>query len=341
MRKVKIKKEMGERMNKLELAYCNECEDLVEYDISEEEITEQYKGETISYYFEIGKCKCCSSEVATDIEYNSRKSEKKISAYKRVKGIIELDEITEILRKYDVGKETLAEIAGFGKVTIKRYYDGFIPAKEYSDVLVKMLNDEEYFIECVRNNKGSLKEVAYNKIITRYGQIMALKDSKIDQNANYIVTRMEEVTPLALEKLLYFANGVNYARNGKRLIDEECQAWQHGPVYPVVYNKYKKYGYKPIDNGIDSRHGCMLSLLSEDELQVLDLVISTFGLFAPKMLEQISHSQTPWLEKRTGYAHGEAGKEVIDEDTVRGYYVANELSTKMAIMQYIMRNVER
>ena len=65
--------------------------------------------------------------------------------------------------------------------------------------------------------------------------------SKIDQIANYIVTHMGEVTPLALEKLLSFSNGVNYAVNGEQLIFEDNQAWAHGPVYPQMYNKYKKF----------------------------------------------------------------------------------------------------
>ncbi|RGI43705.1 hypothetical protein DXB43_09805 [Roseburia sp. OM04-10BH] len=41
---------------------------------------------------------------------------------------------------------------------------------------------------------------------------------------NYIITNLGEVPPLALEKLLAFSNGVNYALNGKRLLLEECQA---------------------------------------------------------------------------------------------------------------------
>ena len=102
--------------------------------------------------------------------------------------------------------------------------------------------------------------------------------------ANYIITHLGEVTPLALEKLLAFSNGVNYALNGEQLIWEESQAWAHGPVYPQIYNKYKRYGYKPIDDGIYSTHGCMLSKLTEKEINAIDMVINTFGLYSPKTL---------------------------------------------------------
>jgi uncharacterized phage-associated protein len=323
-------------MENLKLAYCNECEDLVKFDIYEELFEEEFKGETISYKFRVGKCKCCNSEVATDIDYNSRKSKAKIEAYKRKIGIIDLNEISEILEKYDIGKENLANIAGFGKVTIKRYYDGFIPSGEYSETLFRILREEEYFMGLVEEHKEKLKDVAYKKIISRYERLAEISSSKIDQIANYIITHIGEVTPLALEKLLSFSNGVNYALNGKQLIFEECQAWAHGPVYPQMYNKYKSFGYKPIDDGIYSTHGCMLSKLSAEEIKAIDLVIGTFGLYSPKILERISHSQEPWKEKRIGYKEDEAGREVIEEASIKMFYTNHELNSEESIMKYIM-----
>lgn len=323
-------------MDNLRLAYCNECEDLVEYDICDEWIEEEFRGEIIRYEYKIGKCKNCKCEVSTDIDYNSRKSKVKMEAYKRKIGLIDLNGISEILEKYDVGKETLADIAGFGKVTIKRYYDGFIPSKEYSDMLLKILSDETFFMKLVEENQGKLKDVAYRKVMSRFERLMEIGCSKIDQIANYIITHMGEVTPLALEKLLAFSNGVNYALNGNQLIDEECQAWAHGPVYPQIYNKYKKYGYKPIDNGIFSTHGCLISKLAKEEINAIDLVIKTFGLYSPKILERISHSQKPWIEKRIGYQGDEAGREVIDEDSVKSFYIDHKLNSEEEIIKYIM-----
>lgn len=323
-------------MENLKLAYCNKCEDLVEYDVHEEYIKENFKGEIIKYKFKVGRCRYCNNEVAVDIDYNCRKSKEKIEAYKRKIGLIDLNQISEILEKYNIGKETLADVAGFGKVTIKRYYDGFIPSREYSEVLFKILNDEQYFIGLVEEHKNKLKDIAYRKVISQYDRLIKMGGSKIDQIANYIVTHMGEVTPLALEKLLSFSNGVNYAVNGEQLIFEDNQAWAHGPVYPQMYNKYKKFGYKPIDNGIYSTHGCVLSKLTDSEISVIDLVINTFGLFSPKTLENISHSQEPWREKRIEYKDDEAGQEVIDQESIKAFYIKNNLNSQENIMKYIM-----
>lgn len=327
-------------MTKMKLAYCSECEDLVEFTEQEEIIEETYKGEPVRFSFRTGRCKECGHEVAADIDYNSRRSEEKIKAYKRAKGIIQQEEIEEILEKYDVGKEGLALIAGFGKATIKRYFAGYIPAKEYSDILNRFLNDEEYFYNQVETHKNQLKENAYERLAVRISRLKEISNSKMEQVVNYIITNLEEVTPLALEKLLAFSHGVNYALNGGRLLSEECQAWQHGYVYPAVYNKYKKYKFNPIDSGISSTHGCMLSQLSDDEIRAIDLVIKTFGFYSPKTLEKISHSQTPWMEKRVGYGDDEPGNETVDESSLKKFFVEHQLNTEEKIMSYIADTIK-
>lgn len=51
-----------------------------------------------------------------------------------------------------------------------------------------------------------------------------------------------EITPMKLQKLLYFAHGWFLAFNNRPLINEECQAWQFGPVFNSVYHEYKNFG---------------------------------------------------------------------------------------------------
>ena len=61
-------------MDKMNLAYCNECEDLVEFTEQEEIVEEYYRGELVRFRFKVGRCKECGHEVATDIDYNTRRS---------------------------------------------------------------------------------------------------------------------------------------------------------------------------------------------------------------------------------------------------------------------------
>lgn len=70
-------------MTIIEIAYCNTCENLIDFTISDETIEEDFKGKRIVYPFIVGRCKLCGSEVATDIDYNFRKSNAKWKAYKK------------------------------------------------------------------------------------------------------------------------------------------------------------------------------------------------------------------------------------------------------------------
>ena len=80
----------------------------------------------------------------------------------------------------------------------------------------------------------------------------------------------------------------------------------------------------------------MLSKVSKEERKAIDMVIKTFGLYSPKTLEIISHSQTPWIEKRIGYRADQACNEVIDEESIKKFYLENELNSEKQILSYIM-----
>ena len=68
-------------MNNSEYGYCNNCGDLVRFEVEKEHIEETFHGKKIDYYFKVGRCADCGSELATDIDYNTRKSKAKIDAY--------------------------------------------------------------------------------------------------------------------------------------------------------------------------------------------------------------------------------------------------------------------
>lgn len=54
------------------------------------------------------------------------------------------------------------------------------------------------------------------------------------------------LTPLKLQKILYFAQGWSFVWDNKPLFAETFEAWQYGPVNPKIYNYFKKYGRNEI-----------------------------------------------------------------------------------------------
>lgn len=84
-----------------------------------------------------------------------------------------------------------------------------------------------------------------------------------------------------------------------------------------------------------------MSKLSDDEKKAIDLVIKTFGVYSPKTLELINHSQEPWIEKRIGYKNNEPSNEVIDEMSLKKIFVDYQLNTEENIISYIMNTIKQ
>ena len=68
-----------------DMAYCANCEDLVDFSVQDEIIEENFRGKQIRYPFQTGRCKCCRNEVPTDLVYNDRKANAKWKACTEVR----------------------------------------------------------------------------------------------------------------------------------------------------------------------------------------------------------------------------------------------------------------
>jgi uncharacterized phage-associated protein len=59
--------------------------------------------------------------------------------------------------------------------------------------------------------------------------------------------RDRKIDLLKLQKLLYCAHGWYLVfTGGKRLLNEQPQAWKYGPIIPSVYHEFKHFGTDPI-----------------------------------------------------------------------------------------------
>jgi len=130
------------------------------------------------------------------------------------------------------------------------------------------------------------------------------------------------ISNLKLQKLLYYADAWHLANYGKPLIEEDFQAWVHGPVIPALYGDYKHFSWQPIERPDldESTYVQIRSHLDTRILGLLDTVVdSYFGLSAYE-LEKMTHSELPWRTARMGLADDEPSSAVISKDSMRDYY---------------------
>ncbi|MEL6913652.1 MAG: type II toxin-antitoxin system antitoxin SocA domain-containing protein [Pseudomonadota bacterium] len=68
--------------------------------------------------------------------------------------------------------------------------------------------------------------------------------------ANYILIVRQhfgyQTTQLELQKLLYFCHGLYLVRFNEALVEGYFEAWDHGPVHPLIYREFRDFGSMPI-----------------------------------------------------------------------------------------------
>ncbi len=104
------------------------------------------------------------------------------------------------------------------------------------------------------------------------------------------------------------------------MFTEDCEAWVHGPVYADVYALFRDFKYNPIEDARFAMFDGKAESLTDDEKRVIDLVVGTFGLYGGKVLERITHNETPWKEARKGYSDTIPSHEFISKASIQEYY---------------------
>lgn len=140
-----------------------------------------------------------------------------------------------------------------------------------------------------------------------------------------------QLTQMQLQKLAYFANGWNWARNGEQLIGDTAEAWDYGPVYRDLYEHTKYFGKDPLHALIkpeDSEAAHVFGVargrsapfgatLSEAENAVVADVWKRYGGMSASQLSALTHElRAPWFDAYR--KHGRSAP--IGQDSIKRYF---------------------
>lgn len=120
-----------------------------------------------------------------------------------------------------------------------------------------------------------------------------------------------------LQKLCFYAQAWHLAFTGNKLMDTDFEAWIHGPVSPRLYNEYKEWRGLVIP-----QRTC-----PEDELHTLEnfkkflhKIYDLYKEYSADELEELTHSEEPWIEARKGYKKKDICRVVINNQTITDFY---------------------
>lgn len=156
--------------------------------------------------------------------------------------------------------------------------------------------------------------------------------------ANYLLElaqmRKLELSPMKLQKLIYFAHGWHLAlSNGSPLIAEPIEAWQYGPVVESIYHEFKNFGDTPIQRfaeELDMREFKKITPILSDadkrNLSVfLNSILDIYGPLSAIQLSNMTHeSDTPWAETWAQMG-GMRTNQDIDDDKIKSYFDRKKL----------------
>lgn len=144
------------------------------------------------------------------------------------------------------------------------------------------------------------------------------------------------VTPMKLQKLIFFAHGWNYGLYDEPLIVDPIQAWQFGPVVPSIYHEFKHVG-----SGAISEHATEFDLekfeliepdVPDDDdrtIKLLERIWTTYGKLPAVELSNLTHlADTPW--DRTWRGSAGARNAIIPDTLIRDYYTGLVQKRKQA-----------
>ncbi len=118
-----------------------------------------------------------------------------------------------------------------------------------------------------------------------------------------------DMTPMKLQRLVYFTYGWSLVVFKKGLIAENIQAWQYGPVIQSIYHEFKIFGNDLVErkakeiffdeNNILSISIPEIDLDDKETNDLINRIWEVYAIFTPIQLSNLAHEPgTPWDQVR-------------------------------------------
>lgn len=303
------------------MVFCPECRKDVKYTLREQTETATLKGESFDVVSKIAYCDECGIDVyVPEIEDENLKN--LYDAYRKRHNIISLADIRAIPEKYNMGKRPLSLLLGWGEQTFSRYYDGDMPSRQYSEEMKRILSDPTYFLSILESGKEKLKsDKAYEKSKAATENLIRVPSSdqsKLGLVAEYLIYACQDITPLALQKALYYIQGFSYAFFKKFIFEEDCEAWVHGPVYRDIYRRFSEYCFSPINMMAEPD----VSSMPAEEKAMIDSIVKHVCCYSGKTLESFTHVEMPWISARGSLPEEASTNRIIPKQLIGEYFAS-------------------
>ena len=250
------------------------------------------------------------------------------------------EEIIAIREKYGLPANKMAEVLGFGVNVYRNYENGEIPSQSNAR-LIQMIKDPQEFLkllniskvyegeELIRKSRKIEMLIEKERSVIPFDleeyllgrkladQYTGFKVPNLNRFVEMVVFFAERIKPYKtkMNKLLFYADFLNFKKTCYSISGARYIAIQRGPV-PKNFDSLFDYAarnhcidicYSEFEQGIGAKflpheeRSFNGALFTEQELEILELVVTHLGKSTTSEVVELSHEENAWSENVKGY----------------------------------------
>lgn len=257
-----------------------------------------------------------------------------INAYRKQNGLLTSDEIVSLRKEYSLSQVDLARLLGWGEATISRYESKAIQDEPYDNTL-RSLKDNPYIVfEFYKKNQSSFsyekqqeikklidekmdsygREVMTRKALSSeyvkfdtpsdYNGYKCLDIDKIETIVSYYAKNIKDLYKVKLMKMLWYADALYFKYFGSSMTGLVYQHKDMGAL-PIGHNKLLGLERINVQEESSPNYDLLIhfypvdnmdySVISEEEIAVLDKVITKFRRYKTQQIVEYMHKEKAYL----------------------------------------------
>lgn len=296
------------------------------------------RGDIIEVDAEVRYCPNCQEEIGDPV-LEERTLAKAYDIYRQHHGILSAKEIVDIREQYGLSQRALAQLLGWGLVTIHRYETGALPSEAHNQIL-RSLRQPATLKEFLEEHPGRLSSSAEERLVNRVNAILDASLSeqiaahirralehrlpseftgyrkfdlfRIGNMILYLAHELGPVFKTKLMKLLWYSDFHHFRANS---VSISGVAYAHLPWGPVPDHHEAlmaaliedKFIHIVPDGGpnwdgekVIPNLEPDLSVFTSEELTTLSAIAKRLGHLSSKQLSELSHGEEAWKDTFDG-----------------------------------------
>ncbi len=316
-------------------SYCSKCDKVIKSSIKNIDETFNVKGDKIAITSKVAMCDDCG-ETIFNSELDSANLDLAYSVYRKKHNLLSPTDIANIRTKYGISQRSLSSLLEWGDITINRYENGAIQDPAHNEVLMLISNpynmkelfdrNKQFLLDSVREKlenrieqliKNDSKSnflvsltdyISYKKDANEYSGFSRFDLEKMISMILCLVEKNKAIFTTKLNKLLWYADFMNYKTQGASISGSCYVHLPHGPVpndYSWITAMAIEDGYlcsKEVifPNGVAGVEytalvPCDKRFFSKEEIKTIDFIADYFKNYNCNDIREKSHKEKGYM----------------------------------------------